>query len=145
LTEDPALARECRVLTRYLVGTEPTDYVIRTYAAANDALALAPSGRFDRLLLRLARGPAISRWPVAAFARVHAPDSALQARLVTLLAILETAPPSSHVLDLPPFRSRVLLALSLGLRGGAGVLSLVVGTLALLPVRWFLVGRSARL
>lgn len=139
------LRGECRVLTRYLVGIDPTDYVMAKYEGAHDKLgALEPSDRFDRLLLRLARGPAVTRWPAAAFARAYAPDSALQNKLVTLLAILETAPSSSRVVDATPSSSVPVLLVRLAVRGVLAAFSLALGTVVLLPLRRTLSDSSAR-
>lgn len=133
------LASECRVLTRYLVGIEPTEYIVGQYLSAHDKLgALRPTDRFDHILLRLARGPAPLRWPAAAFARVHAPRSALQNKLVTLLAILETAPVSGREIDSVPSTSVTVLVSALALRGTLAALALVAGTVLLMPVRWVL-------
>lgn len=139
------LREECRTLTRYLLGIDPTDYVTTRYEGAHDTLdGLHPSDRFDRLLVRLARGPAIGRWPAAAFARVHAPESALQNKLVTLLAILETAPSTSRVVDTTPARSVAVLLLRLGARGVVASLCLILATAVLLPLRWTLSGSVGR-
>lgn len=138
-TKDRELARECRLFARYLVGVEATDYVVGKYVGAHEALpALATSDRFDRLLLRLGRGPGPLRWPAAAFARVHYPASALQNKLVTLLAILETAPESGAIIDTVPSTSVPWLVLRLGVRGALAALSLVAGTVVLLPLKWAL-------
>lgn len=131
------LASECRIFTRYLIDLEPTAYIVEKYVAAHEVLdVLRPSTRFDRLLVRLARGSAVLRWPAAAFARVHAPRSALQNKLVTLLAILETAPVTGREMDSVPSTSVPWLLLRLGLRGVLAAASLVAGTALLLPLRW---------
>jgi hypothetical protein len=137
------LALECRVFTRYLAGVDATDYVVARYVAAHETLRpLVVRGRFDRLLLRLALWPAPARWPTAAFARVHAPDSALQNKLVTLLAILETVPPSSLRIDAAPSSSAAWLIVLLGTRSLMAVAALLVGTAVLVPLRWALADRA---
>jgi hypothetical protein len=139
-----ALARECRIFARYLAGVDATEYVVDKYVHAHAALpALASRGRFDDLLIRFARGPAALRWPAAAFARVHAPGSALQSRLVTLLAILETAPLTSVTIDTVPARNPLILLALLGTRALLGAGALVVGAVVLLPLRWILTDRPA--
>jgi len=136
------LEGECRAFTRHLAGVEATEYVIAKYAAAHDALeTLEPAGRFDTILVGLARGPALLRWPATAFARFHAPTTVLQNKLVVLLSILETVPPSSRVLNRAPSRHAAWLILVLGLRTALAVTALFVGTVFLAPLRWVLAER----
>lgn len=138
------LDEECRRLTRFLLGVDPTEYVARKYAEAHSALpALLPASRFDELLVRCALGPAVLARPAAAFARVFEPRSALQHKLVTLLAILETAPVTATVVDSVPHTSVPRLLFGLSVRGSIAAFALVAGTLLLLPVRALLNGRRS--
>ena len=139
------LASECRTFTRYLIGIEPTEYIVGEYVAAHETLdVLRPADGFDRFLLRLGRGPSWLRGPAAAFARVHAPRSALQNKLVTLLAILETAPVSGSTIDAVPSTSVPVLIARLAARGTLAAVSLIVGTVLLVPLRWLMSPRGAR-
>jgi hypothetical protein len=140
--DDDELSGECRTFTRYLLAREPTPYVVRKYVEAHRILdVLHPSGSFDRLLLSMARGPAILRWPASAFARLFAPESALQSKLVTLLAILETDPETGRQIDAPPVSNAAVLVLLLTARGLLAALSLAAGIALLLPLRGLLAGR----
>jgi hypothetical protein len=131
------LERECAVLTRYLVGTTPTSYVLAKYVAAHDALeGLIAADRFDALLVRMARGPAVLRAPAAAYARVWRKGGALQNKLVLLLAILETEAGTARILDASPARHPLELALRVATRVGIAALALTAGTLLLSPLRW---------
>ena len=142
---DQELIHECAVFTRYLIGLSPTEYVTRKYVAAHGALdVLTPVDRFDRLLLRLAKGTVVTRWPAAAFARVAAPDSALQKKLVTLLAILETDARSGKKIDTAPSASALTLVVLLGLRGFLAAVALLAGAVLLAPLRVLLSGHRSR-
>lgn len=91
---DAVLARECQVFTRYLVGREPTPYVIGKYRAAHHAhSAFVPGSRFDARLVAVARLHPAGAWLVDAAARFLAPRGLLRKKLVLLLAVLETCPP----------------------------------------------------
>ena len=132
-----ALELECAALTRYLARIDATPYVMARYVAAHSSLeSLTSESMFDAMLVRMACGPAILRWPATAFARLQARSSLLQAKLVLLLAILETAPPSSRIFDVPPIRSPLWLTMALVLRASVATLALLIGAAVLTPVRW---------
>ena len=89
---------ECRVFCRYLIGSDPTEYVIDTYCGAKE-LKTASSGASDVALLEVARrGPWLAR-AADAYASVFARRSTLRRRLILLMAILESVRASSDVLD----------------------------------------------
>ena len=92
------------------MGEAPTDYVLAKYAKAHqlrpELEAVKP---FDRLLVRLSR---LAPWWTGfadGYARLLAPRSPLRGKLVTLLAILETASPSYRVIDAVPGNHPALL------------------------------------
>ncbi len=134
--QEPDLDAECNVFTRYLIGRDAVPYIRAKYAAAHAALpALEPRNRFDAFLVRFARrGPVFAKLADAQDA-VFSPASLLRKKMVLLLAILETCPPSHRLID-EPLGGRPLAAL-LALAGTAlsALLGLVAGSLILLPIR----------
>ena len=137
------LGAECTALTRYLIGTDPSPYVVARYRAAHERdLGLEPGDRFDALLVRWAVGSRFLRRPVAAFARRYASSGALQAKLVLLLALLETSAPSFLHIDSVPVRNGPALAALVALRGVWAVLALILGVVLLTPIRWSLQGKA---
>lgn len=99
-----ALDSECAVFARYLCGQAPTEYVRRKYREAHerlDVLGEVPTDRFDRVLVALAaRRPALTRL-ADAYARSFAPRARVRAKLIVLLAILESCAPSHRHWDAP--------------------------------------------
>ena len=94
--------RECVVFTGHLLGVAPDAYVKRKYAEAHDVLGgLAPTDPFDAFLLRFASKHRVCTRLADAYARVFRPGSALRRKLIVLLAILETSPPSYRRSTLP--------------------------------------------
>ena len=144
MTEAPeVLERECGVLTRFLVGAAPTSYVIRKYREAHEHdLGLWPRDAFDELLLSLMRDSAFFRRPAAAAARAFVPAGAVQAKLVVLLAILESSSPSHAVIDSVPSPRPFGLVLRMVWRGVVWLWAALVGAALLLPARWWLTSRS---
>lgn len=144
---DSVTEAECRVFTRYLLRCEPDDYVIDKYHAGLAALPdLAPVGRFDEFLLSSARlGPSLTRIGDS-YASLFFPMAALQARLVLLLAILETRPPFHQAIDKTVTGSMPLLLTRMSLATAGAFLALLAGTLIFAPARVVLAlaGKGAR-
>lgn len=143
----PDLHRECHVFTWHLLGRMPSDYVTGKYAAAHGALpSLSEGTPFDRFLVNFARWHWLTARVADAHASVFAPASLLRRKLVLLLAVLETCPPSYQDVDAAVGGKGPLVALRLAVKGAAGVVSLTAGTLFLAPTRLVLaiVGRRSR-
>ncbi len=130
---DPAVARECRVFTRYLARGLPSEYVLSCYgrllASAREPGALAPP-LIDRVLLGFARlgGPATRI--ADAYATRLRPYGPLRRRLILLLAILENAPPTAEPLNAarrgPVLGAGLGIAAALASSAGALLLGLVL-------------------
>jgi len=141
------LDAECDVFTRHLLGRGADDYVRSKYRAAHTALTtLTARDAFDSFLVRFAgRGR-----PFAKLADAHSawfrPASLLRKKLVLLLAILETSPESYRTIDAPVGGRPAGAFLALAATGLSAVLSLVMGSLILLPIQAVLAvgSRSAR-
>jgi len=91
MTDPDSTARECEALTRYLVGSAPSAYVLQSYRRLRPTAAIAEAP-IDRALDRAVRlGPTTARM-ADAYARRFRPTGSLRRRLTLLLAILENAP-----------------------------------------------------
>ncbi len=131
-----SLNAECRVFTQHLLGCDPDDYVAAHYRAAHAGMpTLSPRGRFDRALLSFARISPLCAKIADAYASLFLRAGALRKRLVLLLAILETRPPFSTMIDQALGGSTLLLLIRLGARTAAALISLLVGTLIFTPTR----------
>jgi hypothetical protein len=129
------LERECRVFTQYLLGCAPQPYVVQKYADAHRmSAAFLPNEQLDSLLVSLARTNRTVTQLVDSYARIFAPASTLRKKLVLLLAILETCPPSCELIDAID-GSRLGLLFRLVARGTIAVVSLLIGTAFLLPTQ----------
>jgi NADH dehydrogenase len=134
-SEGSVTDRECATFTRYLAGLAASPYVRRKYAEAHSAVALEPKDPFDQLLLRFARkGPLLAKL-ADAYARIFYPHATLRRKLVLLLAILETCPPSYRVIDSTVGRRKAGVLLQVALRGTLAVLGLAVASIVLIPAR----------
>lgn len=139
------LDRECRVFTRHLLGQSPTPYVRAKYAAAHAMLpALTGGGTFDDFLVRVASFHWLPAMLADSYARVFAPTSRLRVKLVMLLAILETCPPSYRAVDAALGGALPIVLLRLAIRGGVAALSLLAGTLVFGPARLALAVTGSR-
>ena len=141
-TSEYSLERECQVFTQLLLGCAAHAYVVRKYVEAHHITAAFTSGtRFDLFLLWAAR----THWLIAkladGYARLFARTALLRKKLVLLLAILETSPPSCHVMDASIGGSKAALAVRLILRTSLFMVGLIVGIALFLPAQIALHGR----
>ena len=132
---DDRLARECRVFTRHLIGTDPGDYVVARYVEAHRARPVfTPISRMDRFLCAFAgTAPVMTRF-ADAWSAVFAPTSVLRRKLILLLAMLESTAPHYRRLEVVP-SARAAAFTSLFLRGVLAVLVLLVSLLVFGPAR----------
>jgi len=128
------LEAECRVFTTYLLGQAPDRYVTDKYLEAHRVCqGLSERSRFEKWLGAVARANRRLTRPADAYARIFAPRSPLRHKLVILLAILETSPPFYRSLEAVKQAPLAWQFLRLTGHGVSATLSLLVGTLLLLP------------
>lgn len=134
---DEVLAEEFRRLTRYLTGMSPSAYQCAKYCEAHRRRNLAPAGAFDSFLVRRARGSGLGRALADAYAGAFARQSALRAKMMLALAILEASPPSFAALDTPAAPGGRALA-ALPLRTAVAGLALAAALVLYAPVHIWL-------
>ena len=131
------LERECRVYTQYLIGQQPTPYVLAKYLdyhRVSGAIADLESDRFDRLLVSVsAFGPVFTQLVDSYTARFYK-GSAVRRKLVLLLALLECSPPSFQYLDAADSASMSAIVFRMIARAGLYAIALLVSMLLLLPI-----------
>lgn len=129
------LGAECRLLNRYLIGTDVASDVVTAYVRAHQFPGIATRsepGDLDRALLRIAGiGPGFAR-AADAYAAVFARTSLLRRKLVLLVAILESRGDSAAALDTASPGPRLVWMLGAAAQAGAGV-ARVAGVAFLLP------------
>ena len=90
---------ESSTFTRYLGGSDPSDYIRRKYREGHAAIPyrLTNDGdAFDAMLVVVARGGTVRSRFADAYARIFRPHGALRQKLTLLLAILENSPDTHH-------------------------------------------------
>jgi hypothetical protein len=138
---DIALEEECRVFAEYLLGCVPPSYAVQKYADAHVVSPIFSKGsRFDFFLVRIARTHRTVTTIADAYARIFVPTGLLRKKLVLLLAILETCPPSCHLIDAMDRGGKVALLFRLLGKGVRSAVSLTAGMLLFLPAQMVLVG-----
>jgi hypothetical protein len=129
MTDSDRDARECEALTRYLVGSSPSAYVLASYRRLRPSAEVA-EGRLDRALDAAVRlGPAPAR-VADAYARRFRPTGSLRRRLTLMLAILENAPDTweqtSAGTAVGPVAGAARMAVTLAASGVALLVGIVV-------------------
>lgn len=140
------LERECDVFTRYLTGRSAAAYVGGKYLDAFTGAQqsrLAACGRFDRLLLALARSHPLLTRVADIYSRFFSSGSVVRRRLVMLLALLESHAASIERLDSPTCGGLPGFVLGMGIRGTVSLLLLLTALPVLLPLQ-LLLGRCDR-
>jgi hypothetical protein len=145
---DPAppgvLVEECRVFSRYLVGIEPTPYVIATYARGHRQLPanLVPPDALDQRLLGFARRSASHARLADSYARWTRPAGILRQKLVLQLAVLEVSPPA-HAWVNDAVEGRLpIVVVKVGWAVGLSILHLAAGALIFGPAHLLEILRS---
>ena len=138
---DIVLEEECRVFAEYLLGCAPPSYAIQKYADAHLVSPIFCKGtRFDFFVVRVARSHRSITTMADAYARLFVPTGLLRKKLVLLLAILETSPPSCHLIDAVDRGGNVALLFRLLAKGVVSAVSLTAGMLLFFPAQMVLVG-----
>jgi hypothetical protein len=133
--ENEALARECEVFSRYLLGAAPNDYVRGKYLDAHERDPnYSAHSRFGRVLLGFAaRGPGCARL-ADSYACLLARKSTLRKKLILLAAIFETCAPFQEVFDSTDAGGQGILIARLAGRGVLFALYLLVALALFAPV-----------
>ena len=137
MPEPAELDRECAVFCRYLCGELPNAYVLEKYRAAHSCGAIEPprgATSFDHALVALARNAWLTR-AIDGYARVFSGGGLLRRKLVALLAILEVKAPFDDALDTPTSTGTLAFFARIAWLGVAFAFTLLVTSIALLPVR----------
>jgi hypothetical protein len=143
--EDPkrlALTAECRILTRALIGVEPSPPVLNAYQRAHELgvaeLAAVQRSPTDRALMRVALGgPSLAR-AADGYAAMFARRSLLRRKLVLLVAILESRRVTADALETARRGSRAAWLARMMVRAAACGVRLVAVSFLVLPLRlWY--------
>jgi nucleoside-diphosphate-sugar epimerase len=133
--QDTVHSRGCRVLTRYLTGQAPSDYVMETYERCLGRVLMVPVTFFDGLLLRLALVHPFFTRTTDTYSRFFCPASSVRRRLAYLAAILEVSPGHFRYYDSTDGCGLTGFVFGLGIRGVTMVLHLLVSLPVLLPLQ----------
>ena len=130
------LDQEGRVFCNYLIGQDPSVYMLTKYREGHAAHGLeraADANSFDRLLVRMARkGPRFARL-TDTYTSLFYGTSVLRKKLILLLAILECSAPTNQVLDAGRATGKMRYYLTLFTKGFGFAFRLLLSTLLFLP------------
>lgn len=132
-----AIAAECRVFARHLVGAEPTPYVLACYERLLSTANVAPRESallIERALLGFGRAGGFALRMADGYACVLRPRGALRRRLILLFAILENSPTTAHLLNTGDVGSFAGVSLRMVATMTASVLCTLAGLVVLGPV-----------
>ena len=94
------LRDEGSTFAKYLLGSEPDEYIVRKYVEAHGANpAFVAVKHTDRRLVQFARLGTVATRLADSYVRVFVPHSALRRKLSLVFAIIETSPSHHRTLD----------------------------------------------
>ena len=136
MNDDVILRREAACFSRLLCGIEISPRASDAYVEAHAHVdGLSCGNAFQRLLIRHAsRGVFFARM-ADGYARFFDKHGPLRHKMVLLLAILESTPPSHPLLDAPVGGSFVPAVIRLVAAGLRAVACIALGTLLFTPLR----------
>jgi hypothetical protein len=127
------LIDEFRRYARYLAGTSATDYQVERWLDFHRQHPPRAAGRFDRLLLALARTTPGLHLADAYSGTLHR-NAAVRSRLALALAILESSPPSFAVLDAPDRGGTAWVFIRLSFSAALAAVTLLAAAVLLGPL-----------
>jgi len=104
--------------TRYLVGQNPTEYILKKYALAHTNLEVyngSSADPYEQFLVRLASKNQVLTRAADAYASFFGKRSLLRRKLILLLAILESSSPYYQQFESPDSTNKLVLILIWGL------------------------------
>jgi hypothetical protein len=131
------LRLECAVYTRFLTGRAPSPYIQQKYEEFYRIRGEFPELETDpleRFLVQFSRRGPLFTAIADSYASRFRKRGALRKKLVLLLAILESVPPTSEYLDLPDTGGRLRIILRLGWYAVTFLAALGAGLLIIGPV-----------
>ncbi len=135
--EIDTISEECHVFVRYLIGQEPSNYILRKYIEAHTIRHIS-SGIdepvFDKFLLYVARRhPCLTRM-IDTYTCIFLRKSLIRKKLVLLLAILETCSQTHSYFDCPYASNKIILCLKMMQNGIFFMVRMVVSILIFSPL-----------
>lgn len=136
INDGSMLRREADCFSRLLCGAAAPPDAIEAYIDAHGHLdALRSANAFQGKLVRHASRGVFSARMADGYARFFDPRGPLRHKLVLMLAILESMPPTHRLLDAPVGGALLGAAVHLVLNGLRAVFCIVLGVLFFAPLR----------
>ena len=132
------LRRECTVFCRYLIGTEPNDYIMKKYEEAHMSGAMSHAVRiaaFDRILVAMAGTSGVATTLVDSYAAVFFRTAVVRKKLVLLVAILESCAPSHSKFEIVDQVPKFLVCCNMLQRAICWVFLVFTGAVIFIPLR----------
>ena len=136
------LDREGRALARYLVGREPSAYVLACYRRARGSSGLEPEAAIERVLLAAARWGGLAARIADGYARLARPTGGFRRRATVMVAILENSPDSHLELNDAATGSPAAIMARAGGTLLASAACLLVGLIVFGPIHLLVARRS---
>jgi NADH dehydrogenase len=132
------LMHECGLLTRYLVGQQPSDYVIEKFVEAHKFSSIFDESKlkpFERFLLRNATRNIFTLKVIDAYSAFFSRSSILRNKLILMVAILESCTPSYRSFDPHPTAPVIQILLNLFANGLGFAVAFALAILILIPIQ----------
>lgn len=132
------LRRECILMSRYMIGQQPSDYVIEKYIEAHRYSEMVDGSNqkpFERFLLQIATRNVFLLKVVDAYSAIFNPSSVLRNKLILLVAIMESCAPSYRAFEAQESASNIQILYELAWKGALFAISFALAFLILIPTQ----------
>ncbi len=130
------LADECSKFCNYLINQAPGKYVTEKYQEAHRGGKSPDTGSsaFDSLLVRIAEMNPFFTKLTDVYTSFFMKRAVFRKKLILLLAILETCPPSFNYIDSVTSSGKVMLFAEIAMRALSYAFSLILSIIIFMPV-----------
>lgn len=130
-----SVKKECKLFCRYLIGSEPTPYVVDKYFQFLKKVDNNPKDEFDLFLINFANKSLFFTRLSDSFSRFFRSDSLLRKRLGFLFAIIETSPEIYKKVDIIKEMNFFTLFITMAFKGTVFAFSLILSLPILMPLK----------
>lgn len=125
-------------MSRYMIGQQPSDYVIEKYIEAHRYSEMVDGSNqkpFERFLLQIATRNVFLLKVVDAYSAIFNPSSVLRNKLILLVAIMESCAPSYRAFEAQESASNIQILYELAWKGALFAISFALAFLILIPTQ----------
>lgn len=129
------LNRECNIFCKYLIHQKPNNYVVEKYHDAHIRGSISKLIGFDNFLNNIASISPFFTKLSDVYTSIYLKRSAFRRKLILLIAILESCPPTCNCFDLTTASYKPVIFLKMSAKMLFFIFSILLTTIIFLPLQ----------